>query len=147
MKKYIKCYFEVFPIMYFGVSLAYAITGLIAGGNHVLSYAHTFYPMVLAAVCTFPALLTCETENLSAKQLLCRRILQLILAEGIVLSTVYNAAPEDDPVLIQDLLLLAFFVLLVYILVRFVLWLTAYLDAEELNRKLKSIKENDDDSL
>lgn len=147
MKKYIKSYFELFPIIYLGVSLAYAITGMIAGRDHVLSYASFFYPMAIAAACTVPILIVREPENASAKQLLYRRILRLILIEGIVLSTVHNAAPEDSPMSTQELFLVGIFVMLGYLLVRFVLWLTAYLDAEELNRKLKALKKNDDDSL
>jgi hypothetical protein len=147
MKKYIKYFFEAFPITYFGVSLAYAITGLIAGGDHVLTYAHIFYPMALAAACTFPTMLVCDTEKLSAKQLLWRRVIQLVLIEGIVLSTVYFAAPENSPVSLGELILVGCFVIIIYVLVRYVLWFTAYLEAEDLNRKLKALKENSDDSL
>ena len=147
MRKYIKHFFEVFPTTYLGVSLAYAIIGMIAGSDHVLTYAHTFYPMVLAAACILPTMLVCDTEKLSAKQLLWRQVIELILIEGVVLFTVYHAAPENAPASTGELIMVGCSVILVYILVRCVLWFTAYLDADDLNRKLKALKENSDDSL
>lgn len=147
MKKYIKRYFELYPIVYLAVSLAYAISGMIGGSDHVLRYASLFYPMAIAAACTVPILLVRDPEKASAKQLLCRRIVRLLLIEGTVLSTVRYSMPENLTPSIGELALVGFFVLLGYLLVRFVLWLNAYLEAEDLNRKLKALKENSDDSL
>lgn len=138
MKKFIKDFLELFLAIYFGISLAFAICGLLVGKEHTLSYTYVFYPMGLAFLCTFPAMLASEPEKLTAKQHLFRRILQIVLLEGIVLPTVYfyPLAPGS----VRNVILVGFIVILVYLLVFLIGWIFGYLEAEELNRGLREMK-------
>jgi len=138
MKDAIKRLFDVFLICHFIISMIIAICGLIAGQDHELSYSDMFDPALLAFLCTLPTFLTMRTERLTISQLVMRKIVQLVIIEGIVVSLLYlgNYGLQN----VKETFIVTTAVFVAYLVVSIIDWISGYIEAQELNRKLAQMK-------
>lgn len=138
MKETMKKLMEVFLSCHFLISLAIGICGLVLEPDGVLGYEAMFQPAVMAAFCTLPALLTIRQDRLSAKQLMVRKVLQLLLEEIIVLSMMHFGFHRFSSV--GAAFTVAVSVLLVFAGVYLIDWVRGCMEAEDLNRRLAQLQ-------
>lgn len=138
MKEILKKLMEVFLSLYFLIAMAFGICGLILEPEGVLRYSVMFAPAAMALMCTLPALLTLHAERLTARQIAARKVLQLLLEEGIVLSMMHFGFHRFSS--IGAALTVAVSVLLVFAGVYLIDWVHGCMEAEELNRRLEKMQ-------
>lgn len=138
MKETVKKLIEVFLCLHFLISIAFGTCGLILKSDGKLWYEAMFAPAGMALLCTFPALLTIRADELTAKQLAWRKVLQFLLEEGIVLSMKHFLFQKFSS--IGAVLLVAVSVLLVFAGIYLFAWTWSYMEAEELNRRLAQLQ-------
>ena len=139
MKETMKKLLEVFLTCHFLISAAIGVCGMILGGTDAkLEYRDMFAPALMAFLCTLPTLLTIQSEKLTEKQILRRKILQVLLVEVIVLSMVHFGFHGINSV--GSAFTVAVSVLLVFVGVSLADWARGYVEAEELNRRLAQLQ-------
>ena len=96
----------------------------------------------MAFLCTLPTLLTIQPEKLTIKQIVLRKILQILMVEVIVLSMVHFGFHGINS--IGGAFTVAVFVLLVFAGVSLIDWAKGSIEAEELNRRLAQLQKEED---
>lgn len=142
MKETMKKLAEVFLICHFLISIAIGICGLILGPDNKLGYADMFVPTLMAFLCTLPTFLTIQPEKLTIKQIVLRKILQILMVEVIVLSMVHFGFHGINS--ICGAFTVAVFVLLVFAGVSLIDWVKGSIEAEDLNRRLAQLQKEED---
>ncbi len=134
MKETIKKLIEVFLTCHFLISMAIGACGMLLGSDAKLGYEDMFAPALMAFLCTLPTLLTIRSEKLTLKQLVLRKVLQVLLVEAIVLSINHFGFHGINS--ISSAVTVAVSVLVVFAGVSLVDWARGCMEAEELNRRL-----------
>lgn len=134
MKEIMKRLLEVFLICHFMISMGIGIVGSIMEPGTVLMYENLFEPAIMALLCTIPTLLIIRTEELSLKKLVCRKLTQILVVEGVVLSLIYFGTSGIHSV--GEFAIVFISVLLVFVGVSLLDWVSSYFEAKELNRML-----------
>ena len=142
MKEIMKKLAEVFLICHFLISIAIGMCGMILGPDTKLGYADMFVPTLMAFLCTLPTLLTIQPEKLTIKQIVLRKILQILIVEVIVLSMVHFGFHGINS--IGGAFTVAVFVLLVFAGVSLIDWAKGSIEAEDLNRRLAQLQKEED---
>lgn len=91
----------------------------------------------MAFLSILPAFLLHFTKDLSVRQVMIRRVIQVLMIEGIVLGFLYIVVPMRD---IKTALVVAASVVIVYGVICVVDWVQGCMDAEAMNRRLKQMK-------
>ena len=138
MKEIMKRLLEVFLICHFMISMGIGIAGSIMEPGTVLMYEDLFEPAIMAFLCTVPTLLTIRTDELSMKQLVFRKIIQIFIVEGIILSAIYFGTNGFHSV--GDFFIVFIAVLLVFAGVSLLNWISSYFEAKELNRRISQMQ-------
>lgn len=139
MKKIIKRLAEIFLTCHFLISAATGVCGMILGGfDAKLRYADMFVPALMAFLCTLPTLLNIRSDKLTVKQLVLRKVLQILLVEAIVLSMVHFCFHGLNGV--GSVVIVAVSVLVVFAGVSLADWARGCVEAEELNRCLDQFR-------
>ena len=141
MKEKIKRLMEVFLICHFLITLAVGICGTVLDPDHLLNYKDLFVPAIMALFCTLPTLLETRVNKISMAQLVVRKIIQIIIIEGIVLSMIHFGSSGLRNAV--EFIVVAVAVLLVYGGVSVFDWISSYLEAEDLNRKLAQMQDRE----
>lgn len=142
MKEIMKKLAEVFLICHFLISIAIGICGMILGPDTKLGYVDMFVPTLMAFLCTLPTLFTIQPEKLTIKQIVLRKILQILMVEVIVLSMVHFGFHGINS--ICGAFTVAVFVLLVFAGVSLIDWVKGSIEAEDLNRRLAQLQKEED---
>ena len=138
MKETIKKLAEVFLTCHFLISAAIGVCGLLLNPDARLGYEDMFARALMAFLCTLPTLLTVRNERLTLKQIVFRKIVQVLLVEIIVLSMIHFGFNGIDSV--GSAVIVAAAVLLVFAGVSLADWARGYMDAEDLNRRLAELQ-------
>lgn len=138
MKETIKKLAEVFLTCHFLISAAIGACGLLLEPDTRLGYEDMFAPALMAFLCTLPTLLTVRNERLTLKQIVFRKIVQVLLVEIIVLSMIHFGFNGIDSV--GSAVIVAAAVLLVFAGASLADWARGYMDAEDLNRRLAELQ-------
>lgn len=138
MKATMKKLFEIFLICHFLISMAIGACGMMLGPDTKLGYADLFAPTAMAFLCTLPTLLTIQPEELTAKQIVRRKILQVLMVEAIVLSMIHFGFHGINS--IGGAFTVTVSVLLVFVGVSLIDWAKGCMEAEELNRRLARLQ-------
>lgn len=138
MKDAIKKLLEVFLTCHFLISVAIGACGMILGPDTKLGYGDLFVPALMAFLCTLPTLLTLQPEKLTTKQIVVRKLLQVLMVEAIVLSMVHFGFHGINS--IGGAFTVAVSVLLVFVGVSLVDWARGCIEAEDLNRRLAQLQ-------
>lgn len=142
MKEIMKRLLEVFLICHFMISMGIGISGSIMEPGAALKYEDLFEPAIMALLCTLPTLLTIHTDGLSMKQLVLRKIIQVLIVEGIVLSLIHFGTSGLHSVV--EILIVFSAVLFVFAGVSLIDWASGYMEAKELNRMLVQMQHRED---
>lgn len=138
MKDKVKKLIEIFLICHFLISVAIGACGMILGPDTKLGYGDMFVPALMAFLCTLPTLLTIQPEKLTAKQIVLRKILQVLMVETIVLSMVHFGFHGINS--IGGAFTVTVSVLLVFAGVSLIDWVRGCMEAEDLNRRLAQLQ-------
>ena len=138
MKETVKKLIEVFLTCHFLISAAIGVCGLVLEPDADLRYEDMFVPALMAFLCTLPTLLTVHNEKLTVRQIVFRKIVQVLLVEVIVLSMIHFGFNGIDSV--GSALIVAAAVLLVFAGASLADWARGYMDAEDLNRRLEQLQ-------
>ncbi len=138
MKEAMKKLAEVFLTCHFLISVAIGACGLMLGPDSKLGYSDMFVPSLMALLCTLPTLLTIQTEKLTTKQIVLRKILQVLMVEAIVLSMIHFGFHGINS--IGGAFTIVVSVLLVFVGASLADWARGCMEAEDLNRRLAQLQ-------
>ena len=138
MKETMKKLIEVFLICHFLISVAIGVCGMLLGPDTKLGYGDMFVPALMAFLCTLPTLLTLQPEKLTIKQIVRRKILQVLMVETIVLSMIHFGFHGINS--IGSAFTVAVSVLLVFVGASLADWARGCMEAEDLNRRLAQLQ-------
>lgn len=138
MKDAIKKLLEVFLTCHFLISVAIGACGMILGPDTKLGYGDLFVPALMAFLCTLPTLLTLQPEKLTIKQIVGRKLLQVLMVETIVLSMIHFGFHGINS--IGSAFSVAVSVLLVFVGASLADWARGCMEAEDLNRRLAQLQ-------
>ncbi len=141
MKEIMKKLIEVFLVCHFLISVAIGVCGMILGPDTKLGYRDMFAPALMAFLCTLPTLLTLQPEKLTMKQIVGRKILQVLMVEAIVLSMIHFGFHGINS--IGGAFTIVVSVLLVFVGASLADWARGCMEAEDLNRRLARLQKEE----
>ena len=122
------------------ITLAVSLTGSVYDSGARFGYDALLTPIRYAALCMLPTVVTWSRHELSAKELLARKALMLVLLEAVILFLAFTS-PAMDTGSIQVVLTLAGSVLLIFILANLFLWLRDSAEAKKMTRDLATFQQ------
>lgn len=75
-------------------TLSIAVIGSIFAGDAVIGYRYFFMPFILAAICMIPCIPIYLKEDMTVKQVLIQRGVELLVLEAVLLYTVHIMVGE-----------------------------------------------------
>lgn len=130
-------YFRVFLTTHLVISINTAIVGQHLEPNACLTYRSMWGPVIMAFLCMLPSLLLHSKKDLSIRQIMLRRVIQVLMIEGIVLGFLYLVVPMRD---IKAAFVVAASVVIVYGVICVIDWVQGCMDAGKMNRRLEQLK-------
>lgn len=119
------------------ISIAMAVLGMYFMPDEQFGYGRLLAPPFFALMITLPLFVTYSSKELNTRQIIIRRIIQLVLIEGIILGVLlYDGALTSVSVVLAVILS----VLVVYITVELVLWVNDSITARKFNKALKTLQ-------
>lgn len=137
MRETIVRYFRIFLITHLFISINTAIVGQILEPDAHLTYYSMWGPVIMAFLCILPSFLLHSAKELSIRQIIIRRVIQVLMIEAIILGFLYIVVPMRD---VKASLLVAASVVVVYVVICVVDWMQGCMDAEVMNRRLEQLK-------
>lgn len=134
MREFLKSQWYVFLLCDLFISLDMAVMGLILKPDAQTGYWVLFFPPLYAFLCTIPSLFMYSKKELTVKQAIFRRILQIVSIEAIIIGLINGL---NTNVSFLNSALLGGSVLVVFGAVWFVNWLRVRSEAKELNKRLE----------
>ena len=126
--------FFLLVTLIFAVSL---IFGLVFTPDAELHYYQLIGPFILAAMCVLPTFITYSRKEPTARQIVIRHVIQLVLIEGVVLTQIQP--PENENHLLF-ILVLGAAVLLVYLFATLMMWLQKLRQSRKLTEQLRQLQ-------
>lgn len=137
MRETVVRYFRIFLITHLFIAINTAIIGQYLEPDAHLTYHSMWGPVIMAFLCIFPSFLLHSTKDLPIRQVMIRRVCQVLMIEGIVLGFLYIVVPMRD---IKTALVVAASVVIVYGVICVVDWVKGCMDAEAMNCRLEQLK-------
>ena len=121
------------------ITAAVSLIGSAFDSEAQLGYGVMLMPIKYAALCMLPTLVTYSKRELSPKALLGRKVLMLVLLEGVMLLIAFTSSAIDTerP---EVVLVIMGSVLLIFVLANLFLWLKDTAEAKKLNRDLEQFQ-------
>ena len=123
-----------------GISLAIGVIGCIKTPALGVTHYSFFMPFVYAFFCIIPSFIIYTAKELSIKQMLVRKIIQLLLIEFIVMSVSYIIGTLNNAFICIAIILT---VIVVYIFVNVLEYLFCKSEADAMTKKIQHIKEKE----
>ncbi len=121
------------------ITAVITVIGVIFYPDARFGYEAYLSPLIFAAIGVIPTFVNYSKIELSLKQTIFRKIVQLILTETLILTALFYAgALEKVPTAIS----LALSILIVFLTVNIVMWLNDLRSATEINKLLKELQNN-----
>lgn len=121
------------------ISAAICVLGLIYDNEARFGYDAFLSPLIFAAACTAPTLVTYSKRELTAKELLPRMVLEFLLIEAVVIAIAYFS-PRINTTKPSVVISLAISVFIIYILICFFEWIKETVEAKQMNQYLQIIQ-------
>ena len=143
LKEFIEKRVKLFFILSVMILIAQAIIGMIAapGKSLHIRYIDLLSPLYMAGLCILPTVVTYSRKKLTAKQMLVRHAIQLVLIEGVMMLIAFTSDAIDSsrPAV---LLLIGGAVLLIYVLAVLFLWLGQVSESKKMTAQLHQLQQN-----
>lgn len=115
------------------VNVAMAVLGLLYDANKTFGYEAFVSPIIFGVLGVAPAIVTYSKKELTMKQTIIRKTIQLILLEGLLIGFVaFNGVVEAEA-----MISFAITVLLIAVFVHVILWFLDNRKAQKLSRDLE----------
>ena len=121
------------------ITAAIAIIGASFEPKAAVGYRSMLTPIGYAALCMLPTLVTYSKRELSAKAMLLRKALMLVLLEGVMMIIVFTSRVIDKGD-VKVVLTIAGSVLVIFVLANLFVWLKDSAEAKKLNRELENFQ-------
>lgn len=137
MREFLSKMFRVFLIAHLCISVNTAIVGQLLEPDAQLSYLSFLGPVAMSVLCILPSFITHPWHEASVREIILRRVVQVLLIEIIVLGSLYIIVPMRD---IGAAVTVGISVLIVYGAICLIDWAQGRMDADAMNRKLLELK-------
>ena len=131
-----RCLLEYF-IITTCITAATGVLGLTLDPTAKFGYESYFSPLFFGFVSLIPSFLTYSQKELSFRQTILRKVLHVIALEAILIVVGFKVEILRVP---ADALFFALAVFIVYIAVNLISWKLDQKNADEINKKLKSLQ-------
>lgn len=121
------------------ITVAIALIGSAFDPKAQLGYQDMLEPIVYAALCMLPTLVTWSKRELSPKALLVRKALMLVLIEAVILFIAFRSSVIDTS-RVEVVLVITGSVLVIFVLANLFVWLKDATEAKKLNRDLEQFQ-------
>ncbi|MCM1166542.1 MAG: hypothetical protein NC299_02830 [Lachnospiraceae bacterium] len=123
------------------ITAGMAILGSILDPDTSLGYDAFVSPFIFAALGIIPNLLMYSSKELSDKQIILRKIIQLAVIEAEVVGVciISPAIHSENPEVIIGVIIS---VLVIFILVNFIIMMNSYFSAKQLTKELMQFQKN-----
>lgn len=135
MKDMIKDFFEGFFISVTLINLAMFILGLLFRSDQRFGYEVFIYPLIYGLIGMIPILVVRTQKELSVKQIIIRKIMQLFLLMVLLLGCIFGQSLKD-PNRIPAIIGVAFSIVLIYVLVNVIEWMMDERTAKDMTEDL-----------
>ncbi len=123
------------------ITVAVSLIGSAYDSGARFGYGTLLTPIKYAALCLLPTLVTWSKRELSAKELLIRKALMLLLLEAVILFIAFTSSVIDTES-VRVVLDIAGSVLVIFVLANLFLWMKDSAEAKELNRDLETYQKH-----
>ena len=117
------------------ITIAVSLIGSAFDSSALFGYDSLLTPIKYAGLCILPTLVTWSRHELSAKELLVRKVLTLLLLEAVILYIAFTS-PAIDTGRAEVVLTIAGSVVFIFVLVNLFLWLKNSAEAKQMSRDL-----------
>ena len=121
------------------ITVAVSLIGSAFDPDSRFGYDALLVPVVYAALCMLPTLVTYSKRELAPKQMLIRKAIMLVLIEAVVLLIAFKSSVIDTH-RIQVVLVITGSVLVIFVLANLFLWLKDSAEAKKLNLDLEKFQ-------
>lgn len=135
---FIKKIMPAFFISVTFISIAIGTLGIIYEPEQKFGYEAMFFPIMFGLAASLPAAVNYSKRELSVKESIVRKLIQLALIELIIISVMRFMGDVRD---ISILLSLAASVFIIYMAVNLVMYISDLRSAEEINRAVRKMQE------
>ena len=135
MKDMIKDFFEGFFISVTLINLAMFILGLLFRSDQRFGYEVFIYPLIYGLIGMIPILVVRTQKELSVKQIIIRKIMQLFLLMVLLLGCIFGQS-LTEPDRIPAIIGVAFSIVLIYVLVNVIEWMMDERVAKDMTEDL-----------
>ena len=118
------------------VSVVIGLLGLIYEPHRQFGYEAYFSPLIFGVIGVLPSLVTYSKKELTVKQMKVRKVIQLIILEGLVLTFGYFMGVMKVNMMVS----VASSVLVVFLMVHLITWIIDSKKAAQLNEDLKAFQ-------
>ncbi len=146
MKDMIKDFFEGFFISVTLINLAMFILGLLFRPDQRFGYEVFIYPLIYGLIGMIPILVVRTQKELSVKQIIIRKIMQLFLLMVLLLGCIFGQSLKD-PNRIPAIIGVAFSIVLIYVLVNVIEWMMDERVAKDMTEDLLKFQKREDVSV
>lgn len=137
LKDFIKNQIMSFFIITTLINLFIMIMGMIFRKNDILGYDAFSTPLIYAFLSILPSAVMYSAKELTFRQMIIRKVIQLVLIELIVVFACFGSKIFSDEYFVQ-IVALCISVFIIYILVNLISWLLDKRQAEIINENLKN---------
>lgn len=138
LKDFIKKLFWSFLMIQAGINIAIGVIGLLSHTSNSLSPAAFFMPFIYAFFCSLVSLVTYSSKELSTRNLVLRKIIQLVLVEAVVLIITYMVEALVSTTMLAAVSVSVF---MIFLLINLTDYLLSKAQAEKLTEKLKTVNQ------
>ena len=117
------------------ITVAVFVVGSVFDKEARFGYDALLSPMLYAACCVIPTLVTYSKRELKPREMVVRMVLELLLIEAVILGLAFRS-PVIDTERVSVVLAIAGSVLAVYVFARVFTWLRDSVEARKLNDEL-----------
>ncbi len=135
MKERIRDIFNSFFISVTLINVAMLILGKILAPNQTFGYEVFGYPLIYGLIGTIPSLLIRDKKELSVRQELIRKVMQMLLLIVLLFAFMFGGQ-EITPELIAAAVGVSLSVIIIFVLVNLILWWLDVRAARDLTKDL-----------
>lgn len=124
------------------IALAIGIIGSIFAGDQPISYAYFFLPAFLGLICMLPCIVIYFKEDMTIKQVMLQRVLELIVLEIAIVGIVHYIVGDTPGT--KGYIAIVFSILFFDVLTYVLSYVLERKEADAINEKLKSDREKEE---
>lgn len=127
------------------ITIAIFLLGSFFDGDSTFGYEAFLSPMIFAGACVLPSCVTYSKRELTVKQLILRKVIEVVLLEGIVLGIAFSSSRIDTSQ-ISIVVSLVVSVMIIFIVVNLLDWLRNYVEAKKLTKDIMQFQKQSSSS-